>query len=82
MNYYLDYDTRRKCYYLAPFKVVKGQAHLIRFDKRFEADNYLKLLNSGKAMGPLADSENFFVIEEIVEKNGAVKIFSLKKKPA
>jgi len=82
VEYYLDYDTRQKCYYLAPFKVEKGKTYLIRFEKRFEADNYLKLLNSQKVDSPLIDSENYNFIEEIVEQKTVVKIFSPKKKPA
>lgn len=81
MDYYLDYDTRQKCYYLAPFKVVKDEAYLIRFTKRFEADKYLKMLNSGSLKNPITNRNEFVLIEEVMDGLSRVKIFEIKKGP-
>ncbi len=80
MQYYLDQDLRQNIFYLAPFGKVQGPSFVIAFDKRFEADNFLRKLNSGMIKGPHEDLSCYEKIGEEVLMKKTLIVFRVKKR--
>ena len=71
--FYLDYDTRKKTYFIAPMVQPKNQKWLVEFKTRSLADNFLKQLMLGKVDTPDKDSMNYVKLRE--EEDGLIVVY-------
>lgn len=74
--FYLDYDTRKQCYFIAPMIQPKTEKWLIEFKTRSEADNFLKNLMLGRVMTPDKDFVSYIKLRD--EEEGRVAVYKPK----
>lgn len=71
--FYLDYDTRRKMYFIAPVIQPKIGKWLIEFSNRSAANDFLKKLTFGQIETPDRNALEFKV--KSIEEDGQVTIY-------
>lgn len=79
MKYYLTTDLKDGYYYIAPFGKLEP-TFLIRFDKKYEAENFLKNLLIYPKQGPYDSKESYELLEILkgFKNKESVFIFKLK----
>lgn len=78
MDYYLDTDLRSSTYFVVPWNQVDQKRYVIRFSKRYKAEEFLKGLSFRKYKDPIKSPNNFKLIEELELKGKTVKVFEVK----
>lgn len=76
--YYITTDLNDGHYYIAPLGKV-SEPYLIRFAKRYQADDYLKKLIAGIKKDPLKDPKGYQFIETLTDPSfpGSVNIYEI-----
>ncbi len=77
MKFYLDTDLRKSKVYILPYNIDKKRPYAIEFDSLWEAENFLRKINSEQIKGPRENIKLYHLARVESESLGDVEIYQV-----